>query len=302
MALVKFKEYYPNYRETFGDDSIAHIDSFHVYTQANEQIGSVKDALVDSQTGKFRYLVVDTGFWIFGKNVLMPIGLGHFDYDNRRIYVDGLTKEQVENLPEYRSDMTIDQDYEERVRGVYRPLIARSDRHRQFMGQEYQTRDTNRTNEYGLSAQPYNRESYTYDNEPAMYDLPEAAGRTFKLYEERLLADKNRYKAGEVAVGKHVETETAEVSVPLEKERVVIERNEASTRMPADASAPDFREGEVERMEVYEETANIEKKPYVREEVGVRKEVDRETAEARETLRREELDIDTKGNPNINKR
>ncbi|MEB3358584.1 MAG: DUF2382 domain-containing protein [Synechococcales bacterium] len=301
MALTKFKDYYPNYRETFGDNSIAHIDSFHVYTQSNEQIGSVKDALVDSQTGKFRYLVVDTGFWIFGKNVLLPIGLGHFDYDNRRIYVDGLTKDQVENLPEYHSNMTVDQDYEERVRGVYRPLLSRSDR-RQSMGQTYSTRDTATTNEYGLSARPYNRQSYTYDNEPALYDVPEQAGRTFKLYEERLIADKNRYKAGEVSIGKHVETETAQVSVPLEKERVVIERNEPSTRMPADASAPDFREGEVERMEVYEETANIEKKPYVREEVGIRKEVDRETAEARETLRREELDIDTKGNPNINKR
>jgi uncharacterized protein (TIGR02271 family) len=52
-------------------------------------------------------------------------------------------------------------------------------------------------------------------------------------------------------------------------------------------------------MEVYEEEANIEKKPFVREEVSVHKETDREEVKAREKVRREELDIDTKGNPRV---
>jgi len=60
-----------------------------------------------------------------------------------------------------------------------------------------------------------------------------------------------------------------------------------------------FQEGEVARVELYEETANIGKEIFVREEVSVRKEVERETVEAKETLRREELEVDADGDLNI---
>jgi uncharacterized protein (TIGR02271 family) len=68
------------------------------------------------------------------------------------------------------------------------------------------------------------------------------------------------------------------------------------------AIAPDaqaFNEGEVARVEVFEETPDIRKEAFVREEVRVRKEVDRQTVDAEETLRKERLDIDTQGNPVI---
>jgi len=82
--------------------------------------------------------------------------------------------------------------------------------------------------------------------------------------------------------------------VPIEKERVVVERV-----TPADAGravAPvNFGEGEVARIETYEETPDIHKEAFVREEVKVKKVVDQETVEAQETLRREELDVDTEG-------
>ncbi len=73
MALVKIKDFDTNYRKTLGDDSII---GFTVYADAtDEKIGTVKDILVDEKEGKFRYFVVDIGFWIFGKEVLLPIGL-----------------------------------------------------------------------------------------------------------------------------------------------------------------------------------------------------------------------------------
>ena len=133
---------------------------------------------------------------------------------------------------------------------------------------------------------------------PATRAAWDRADSTFKLYEERLIADKQREKTGEVAVGKRVETETAKVSVPIEKERVVIERTtptDAGTAVaPGDVN---FGEGEVARVEVYEETADVRKEAFVREEVNVRKEVDRSTINAEEQLRREELDVKTDGNP-----
>ncbi|PZU96889.1 MAG: hypothetical protein DCF32_21260 [Leptolyngbya sp.] len=132
MPLHRLKDYYPNYRETLADGQMDKITSYSVYAQGEDKVGSAKDLLVDD-SGHFRYLVIDTGPWIFGKNVLLPIGLARFDYDNTRVHVDGLTKSQVEHLPEYDSDMVVDEHYEERVRGIYQP-IAQGRSSRQFLG------------------------------------------------------------------------------------------------------------------------------------------------------------------------
>jgi uncharacterized protein (TIGR02271 family) len=114
-----------------------------------------------------------------------------------------------------------------------------------------------------------------------------------KLYEERLVADKTRRKAGEVIIGKQVETKTVKQEVPVEKERVVIERTTpeyARSRVTPDTA---FKQQEMAHLEIYEETVNIKKQVFVREEVQVRKEVEQDTVEATDTVRREELDVKT---------
>lgn len=287
MTLYTMKDYYPNYRDTLGNSGIANIDDYSVYTQGEDRIGSVKELLVDD-SGRFRYIAVDTGPWIFGKKVLLPIGLAHFDYDNNRIYVDGLSKEQVENLPSYHSVENIDESYEREVRNQYRPVGERRS-NRRYMQQNYQVETPERARTADAD----------YDREPTLFGLSEEDNQqNLKLYEERLVTERNRVKAGEVAIGKHVETTTAEASAPVEKERVVIERHDASGR-PAAGASPQFKEGEVARMDVYEDDVNIDKKAFVREEVSVHKETDRDQVKAKEQVRREELDVDTKGNPRL---
>jgi uncharacterized protein (TIGR02271 family) len=119
-----------------------------------------------------------------------------------------------------------------------------------------------------------------------------------RLYEERLVANKRRQKTGDVTVGKHVETETARVAVPIERERVVVERitPEDAGRVVSPGEA-NFREGEVARIELHEETPEIRKEAVVREEVRVKKVVEQETVQAEDTIRREELDVNTSGLP-----
>ncbi|TAE56043.1 MAG: DUF2382 domain-containing protein, partial [Oscillatoriales cyanobacterium] len=271
MALQRIADFEPNYKEEIfaGDD----IKGFDVYAgDSDEKVGTVYDALVD-ETGRFRYLVVDTGIWIFGKKVLLPIGSARFDYGAHRVYATGLrSKAQAEQLPAYNEMEPLDYDREEQVRGVYRnPGTAATS-----------------------TATPasYDRSSYSYDIDRPLYETNEQNHQNLKLYEERLIANKNRAKTGEVAVGKRVETETARASVPIEKERVVIERvTPVEAGRVVSVGEADFQSGEVARIEVYEETADIHKEAYVREEVNVRKEVVRSTVDGEETLRREELDI-----------
>ena len=97
------------------------------------------------------------------------------------------------------------------------------------------------------------------------------------------------------ASSKRVESQTAEVSVPLEKERVVIERSAPGTMKAGAVGDHAFEDGEVANVEVFEEQANIRKEAFVREEVNVRKETREEVVREQATVRREELDIDGDG-------
>ena len=62
-------------------------------------------------------LMVDTGPWIFGRKVVLPVGtVRHVDHAGRKVHVDR-TKEQIKNAPEYDAD---DHDgYRERTGDYY---------------------------------------------------------------------------------------------------------------------------------------------------------------------------------------
>jgi uncharacterized protein (TIGR02271 family) len=289
MTLHKLEDFDTDYRDSFGGDD---IKDYEVYSDRdNEKVGTVKNILVD-EDGRFRYFVVDTGFWIFGKQILLPVGRSRIDQSQRRVYAVGFTKEQAESLPEFSDDLKIDDAYEERVRGVYRdrPLESSAS-----LGATTSAATTANTANY-------DRSTYNHQQEPDLYDMNQQDHQSLKLYEERLVANKSRRKAGEVSIGKRVETETERVSVPVEKERVVVERvtptDAGRSVAPGEAN---FREGEVAHMEIYEETPDIRKEAVLREEVRVRKETDREMVNAEETVRREELDLDAPNRPIVDK-
>jgi uncharacterized protein (TIGR02271 family) len=318
MALHKIKDFDPDYKQHFGDDDVKGMDLY----VADEKIGSVEDILVDDY-GHFRYLVINTGLWILGKRVLLPIGRARIEYHQKRVYAENLTKHQVESLPELTDDTLIDAAHEEQVKGVYRSTapatgVRATTSDRRYAapqdGDEMLDLDT----PYVDGAVEYQRQSapvptpvpepapvptpppapvaatpMTYDREPDLYAMNDRNHPSFKLYQERLIASKTRQKTGEAVISKHVETETATASVPVQTERVVIERmpsTGATTIAPGEAN---FQEGEVSRMEVYAEVPEFHKEAFVREEVKVSKVVDKETATTQEQVRREEIDIKT---------
>ena len=301
MALYKIKDFDPDYKNHSHDPDIKGLSMY----AGTEKIGSIDDILVDEQ-GKFRYLIVDSGGWIMGKKVLLPIGRARIDYTSKRVYADNLTKAQVEALPEFTDDLLLDYDKEEQVRGVYRSPAPTMQNAPAANGVGYAgatsapaTTNTEPMLDLETGYAGYDRATYGYEKEPELYDLNEQSHPNLKLYEERLIASKNRQKTGEAVISKRVETETANASVAVEKERVVVERipvNSGTVVTPGEAN---FQEGEVARMDVYEEVPEFHKEAFVREEVRVSKVVDKETATAQEQLRREELDVDTEGRPAV---
>ena len=61
-------------------------------------IGKIDEASNDAGAS---YVVVDTGFWIFGKKRLIPAGvIERIDDDSRQVYV-AMTKDQIKNAPDF---------------------------------------------------------------------------------------------------------------------------------------------------------------------------------------------------------
>ena len=71
------------------------------------RIGKIDKA--STETDRY-YLVVDTGFWIFGKKRLIPAGVVQsVDHADRTVYV-GMSKEQIKSAPDYDESMTSNDD------------------------------------------------------------------------------------------------------------------------------------------------------------------------------------------------
>jgi uncharacterized protein (TIGR02271 family) len=106
--------------------------------------------------------------------------------------------------------------------------------------------------------------------------------------EEELRAGTREREAGEVGVRKQVRTEREQVRVPKRHEEVSVERVPVEGR---EASEAEIGEDEVS-MPVTEEEVVVEKRPEVKEEIRVRKDVAEEEAVVEEDVRREEIDIE----------
>jgi uncharacterized protein (TIGR02271 family) len=105
--------------------------------------------------------------------------------------------------------------------------------------------------------------------------------------EEELRVGKRAVEAGEVVVGKHVETERKQVPVNLKREEIVIERRPVNR----EAGATDIRDDQV-RVPLMEEEAVVDKRPVVKEELVVGKRVVEDQKTVETEVRHEEFDID----------
>ena len=82
------------------------------------EIGSVQDLYFDDHSWTIRYLVVDTGTWLPGRQVLISPRSIMTVTDEARIPVS-LTKSQVENSPSTDVDKPVERQYEEEYSQYY---------------------------------------------------------------------------------------------------------------------------------------------------------------------------------------
>lgn len=78
------------------------------------EMGKVKDLYFDQRTWNVRYVVVDTGRWLPGRQVLIsPASVGELTEDQRLSVL--LTKAQVEDSPPITWDKPVSREMEERL-------------------------------------------------------------------------------------------------------------------------------------------------------------------------------------------
>jgi len=248
--------------EDIGDQS---MEGYDCYDSAGEKMGDVDGVIVDEANAP-RYLVIDSGGFFSSKQYVVPFGeIARVDDDGKQVYFKTLTKDMLRSgsYPEYNDQWWETNDYQA------------------WTGHERQVAQA-----YGHDHE-HEREGrmdYTSD----LYARQPESTQRLQLMEERLQATKQREQAGQVTLGKRITEHTEAVNVPVREERVVIERTPGSGQP---ATGQELREGETIDVPVMKETVNVEKQPYVREEVGVRKEAVEHTEQVQDTVRREELEV-----------
>jgi hypothetical protein len=85
------------------DDDGVDFDGMDVESPSGEQLGEVDGFIVDSESGRPYYVVVDAGGWFRSKHFLLPVGQVRFNADAESLQAD-LGRDRVEKFPGFNKD------------------------------------------------------------------------------------------------------------------------------------------------------------------------------------------------------
>jgi uncharacterized protein (TIGR02271 family) len=232
---------------------------YEVYDRAGEKVGKVDDLFVD-ETDQPEYLGVKMGF-LGTRSTLIPWEAVSSTDDESRAITVALEKDAAKNGPTFDDDMEITSEFEEEVHSYYGLEGGTSTEDRASYGGYYGEADT------GVST----------DEEELRVQRSE----------EELAAGTREREAGQLKVRKRVRTDRERIEVPTRHEEVSVER------VPVEGEATEAQIGEDEVVvPVTEEEVVVGKRPVVKEEVRIRKDVVEDTEVVEEDVRREEIEVE----------
>ncbi|HEX2967861.1 MAG TPA: PRC-barrel domain-containing protein [Bacteroidales bacterium] len=93
----------------------------HSIQAKDDNIGHVEDFIIDDESWTIRYFVIDTKNWLPGKEVLIsPEWIDMISWDDSKVFVRRVTKNTIENAPEYNSKEGVTREYETRLYDHYK--------------------------------------------------------------------------------------------------------------------------------------------------------------------------------------
>jgi len=287
---------------------------YTVYDRDGDKIGNVDDLFID-ENDQLEYIGVKMGF-LGRKSTLIPVDVMRID-ERRKVMEVPHDKSMVKDAPTFDGNEEITPEFEQRVRrhfglqstgsgrrGSYDDYYGDDAAHRggTDLGDEMKTQPTDRTSGRtsdriaggsgvtpgdrgeGDRSREYSRGQESVRGRGGPGDEDEIR---VQRSEEELRAGTREVEVGAMKIRKRVRTDHEQIRVPKRREEVSVER------VPVNEPATGTEIGEDEIIvPVVEEEVIVEKRPVVKEEIRVRKDVvqDEEIVEA--DVRKEEVDIE----------
>ena len=270
-------------------DDIPRLYGMDVYETDGSKIGSTAEIYLDEQTGEPEWLAVKTG--LFGtKQSFVPLQRAEVG-DDRIVVPFG--KAQVKDAPRIDPDGRLTPQEEDELYRYYGFSSTGGNLDRDQSGYaggttrtETTTTDTTTTAGTGT----YDRDSSRTD------DADTTTGRggddAMTRSEERLVAGTRTEQTGKARLRKYVVTEQEQVTVPVTREEVRLEREPVTEANRGDAfSGPDITESEHE-VTLHAERAVVDTEAVPVERVRLNKETVTDEETVTGEVRKEQIDFD----------
>ena len=250
---------------------------YGIFDRHGERIGPLHDLFVD-EFDEPEYIGVGTGLPA-NRSVLIPAEVVVFDDQLRRIAVSR-PMSVVETGPSLGYDEEVTREFERRVRLHYGLEITDNTEFGAGRGSH-------------LTSVPEPPELGSIDPAPGVTDREEDEVRV-RRSEEELRVETRQHEAGTMRVRKRVRTDRERIEVPKKRVEVTVERVpvEGTTSVGGEITAtPEIGEEEIV-VPIVEEEIVVEKRPVVKEEIRIRKQVVEDVEVVEEDVRKEEVEID----------
>src|SRR5215212_4501475 len=266
---------------------------YEVYDQSGSKIGKVDDLFVD-ESDQPEYIGVKMGF-LGTSSILIPWeAVSSTDDEGRNVTV-ATDKDTAKNGPAFDDDREITPEFENQVYSYYGLQSASGSESSGSYGSYYSEQSTDAgTVGPGMSmgdteSGEFREHAITDEgvHQSRGDDLEDEDELRVQRTEEELKAGTREREAGALNVRKRVRTDREQIEVPTRHEEVTVER------VPASGEATEAEIGEDEvSVPVTEEEVVVSKRPVVKEEVRIRKDVVEDTEVVEEDVRREEIEIE----------
>jgi uncharacterized protein (TIGR02271 family) len=261
---------------------------YTVYDPDGDKIGKVDDLFVD-EDDQPEYLGVKLGL-LGTSSTLIPWQMVEVrEVDSSLIVSAG--DAHVKDGPTFDDDREITPEFESEVYSYYGLQQSGSAEDRGTYSDYYGD-----SGEVGPGMREGDTETgefrgHAEDNEGVSQspgsDLEDEDELRVQRSEEELRAGTREREAGSMRVRKRVRTDREQIEVPTRHEEVSVER------VPMEGEATEAQIGEDEVVvPVTEEEVVVEKRPVVKEEVRIRKDVVEDTETVEEDVRREEVEVE----------
>jgi len=232
---------------------------------AGDKLGTIDAIYVDDQTGEPEWALVNTG--LFGtRSTFVPIAQANTHRDQVQVPFE---KQLIKDAPNMDPDGHLSEQEEQELWRHYRLEY----------GSAGQDRDTDDGED--LDGDTVGRDVSGPTTDQAM-----------TRSEEELRVGTESREAGRVRLRKYVTTETEQVTVPVRREEVRVEREPISdANLDAATSGPAISEEEHE-VTLHQEEAVVEKRVVPRERVRLDKDTVTEERQVSEEVRKEQIEVD----------